>query len=432
MPGRPPRSRRSQARHDPARPDLVLFNGGVLESTAIRDRLISVIESWFTGLTATGNEQRSWSPTVMQGDRRDQAVARGAAYFGMTRRGSGVRIAANLARTYYLELAGTPTRAVCIVPGRAEAGERFTLDSKFSLLLRRPVEFRLLVSSIRLTDEPGQIFDVDLDAMRSLPPLKTVIRAKSGRTDSPPRDGNGSGNTLADESVTVRLVTELTEIGTLRLAVEQVDAGNRWSLHFDIRAATATDQQAQTHAAEFEGVTDDATWNEVEATLTECFVAGRLAPKDVIPRLGEILDLPRDQWPAPLLRRICGWLIQHETCRGVSPAHEARWLNLVGFSLRPGFGVSLDDWRVAEVWRTTRGKLLHAKGNGRAETLVLWRRIAGGLTDGQQQAVAAPHIQALTATHRRMTSGRGAGAVLTVPESVEVWRLVGLRWKDFP
>ena len=33
--------------HDPARPDIVLFNGGVFESPVLKERLLEVITSWF-------------------------------------------------------------------------------------------------------------------------------------------------------------------------------------------------------------------------------------------------------------------------------------------------------------------------------------------------------------------------------------------------
>ena len=45
---------------------------------------------------------RTLRPCVLDNDRLDLAVARGAAYYGMVRRGEGVRIAASLARTYYI------------------------------------------------------------------------------------------------------------------------------------------------------------------------------------------------------------------------------------------------------------------------------------------------------------------------------------------
>ncbi len=81
------------AGQDPARPDIVLFNGGLFESPVLRQRMIDALQQMFGG---------GWEPIVLDNDRLDLAVARGAAYYGMVRRGLGVRIAAGLARTYYI------------------------------------------------------------------------------------------------------------------------------------------------------------------------------------------------------------------------------------------------------------------------------------------------------------------------------------------
>ncbi|RMF99186.1 MAG: Hsp70 family protein, partial [Planctomycetota bacterium] len=83
--------------HDPARPDIVLFNGGMFAAAAVRDRIVSVLARWFG--------EGDWMPLVLENDQLHLAVARGAAYYGMVRRGEGVRIAAGLARTYYLGVA---------------------------------------------------------------------------------------------------------------------------------------------------------------------------------------------------------------------------------------------------------------------------------------------------------------------------------------
>ena len=79
-----------------------------------------------------------------------------------------------------------------------------------------------------------------------------------------------------------------------------------------------------------------------------------------------------------LLRRIWEMLMELEPGRRKSPPHEARWLNLLGYCLRPGYGLAVDDWRVAETWKTVQGKLAHSAATSRTESLILWRRIAGG------------------------------------------------------
>ncbi|GIW95814.1 MAG: hypothetical protein KatS3mg110_3855 [Pirellulaceae bacterium] len=92
--------------------------------------------------------------------------------------------------------------------------------------------------------------------------------------------------------------------------------------------------------------------------------------------------------------------MEHESGRRKSPAHEARWLNLVGFALRPGYGLAVDDWRVSQTWRTVYGRLAF-EGASRNEALILWRRIAGGLTAGQQRALLEGLLPSLRKTYRK-------------------------------
>ena len=168
--------------HDPARPDVVLFNGGVFASGVLRERLLKALRSWFR---TEGDPD--WGPLVLANDRLDLAVARGAAYYGMVRRGQGVRIAAGLARTYYIGVQGTAEdalakspgpsspepapqaergMAVCLVPAGIEPGQDLDLtDRQFDLLVSQPVEFPLYASSTRLTDGAGEL--VGGDALRS-------------------------------------------------------------------------------------------------------------------------------------------------------------------------------------------------------------------------------------------------------------------------
>ena len=58
----------------------------------------------------------------------------------------------------------------------------------------------------------------------------------------------------------------------------------------------------------------------------------------------------------------------------------------------------------------------------------MWRRIAGGLSAGQQQALADPLLAAARAFVKRATTGRGGSSGefnLAAPETAELWRLLG-------
>src|SRR5439155_27249336 len=116
-------------------------------SPRLRKRLIDCLTDWFPASPDTRfPTPDSLKPTVLDNDRLDLAVARGAAYYGMVRRGQGVKIAASLARTYYIGIESAPDSArqeprlpdsrppipdslsaLCLVPGNAEPGQTVIL-----------------------------------------------------------------------------------------------------------------------------------------------------------------------------------------------------------------------------------------------------------------------------------------------------------------
>ncbi len=424
------------AGRDPARPDIVLFNGGLFESPVLKQRMIDAIKNMFGG----------WEPIVLDNVRLDLAVAHGAAYYGMVRRGLGVRIAAGLARTYYVGVGGEemggeevvrgrrlvggeepeasssppatndqpPTTILCIVPAGVEPGHDVNLsERRFDLLVSEPVEFPLYISSTRLTDRPGELIAFDRDQMTPLPPIRTVLRTrKKGES----------------ETVAVNLHARLTEIGTLDLWCSEIDGKRSWRLQFDVRSATQTDIAAHESAAESEGFIDEATWQECRTAIEQVFGPdGNEKPEGLAKRLAASTSMNRNAWPTSLCRRIWEVLADGETGRRKSAVHEARWLNLLGFGLRPGYGLAVDDWRVAETWRIVQGKLVHSSAASRLEAWILWRRIGGGLLAGQQQALAEPLLGPIRGLHRLVVGGTGRGGDFGFQpnETAEIWRLLG-------
>ncbi len=430
----------AQSGHDPAQPDVLLFNGGVFESRLLQERLIDSLSEWFA------TPEKAWRPVVLDNDRLDLAVARGAAYYGMVRRGEGVKIAAGLARTYYLGIDATDasgtSRALCLVPGNAEPGQDITLPNRhFDLLVSEPAEFPLYVSSTRLADRPGELFPIDPEQMTALPPIRTALKTRR-------RSERGT--------VHVELHARLTEIGTLDLWCSEVEgvptkgvgslcgpvsmsmdnlsaaktpdpfAPRTWRLQFDVRSTTRTDVEAHESDAEGEGVVDESAWQACQEVLDGTLgIAASHSPETLIKRLTDAIGMERSEWPTSLLRRIWEALLELEPGRRKSPIHEARWLNLLGYALRPGYGLAVDDWRVAETWRTVYGKLAHSAPTSRTESLILWRRIAGGCSPGQQRAIAEPLLSAVRTLHKKQTTGKGSDPTFSPHEGLEVLRLLG-------
>ncbi len=391
---------------DPARPDVILLNGGFFESRVLSNRLIEAVRLWFS------QSDQPWEPRVLDTQHLDLAVARGAAYYGMVRRGEGVGIIATLARSYYVGVAGSPPRAVCLAPGTAQAGQDFEIsDLEFQLTLAEPVEFPIYVSSTRLVDPPGKIVDVDPNELTPLPPIRTVLH---------------TGRKKERQLANVRLHAHLSEIGMLELSCKDVDTDRVWQMQFDVRSTTQSDLQPHESASESEGFVDEDLITAAASTINAVFgEAATEPPSKLMKQLASTLDLEKHAWPTSVLRRLWEVLMEVESGRRRSAAHESRWLHLVGYSLRPGYGFAVDDWRVAETWRAVNGKL--AFPASQAPALVLWRRIAGGLSRGQQLALAEPLLADMRSLRRRFSGGKSKSTqtLLDPTRAAEIWRLLG-------
>lgn len=377
--------------HD-TRPDVLLFNGGLFESSQLRERLLEVLGKWFPDVEP---------PVVLQNERLDLAVAIGAAYYGVVRQGKGVRISGGLARSYYIGVNHEGLdRALCLAPAGLEEGRAVELAGQpLELLLKRPVEFPLYVSSLRTTDRAGDLIEIDPLQITALSPIHTVLRSK--------QEG---------DSVKVHLHAKLTEIGTLEIWCGEISGTRTWRLEFDVRAATRTDAPLHVVNAEQAGILEDQSFDAARDLIQSTLGPDANGEPDLlVNRLEESFGIKRGDWPPTLLRRLWVELASLESTRRRSPAHEARWLNLMGYCLRPGFGLPADDWRVTQAWRLAEKKVVHDKSElCRAEWWIFWRRIAAGLAPGQQHALAA----SLIAQVRRGLSERAPH------ENAEIWRLL--------
>jgi hypothetical protein len=299
-----------------------------------------------------------------------------------------------------------------LAPGNAIAGQDFEIsDREFQLTLAEPVEFPLYVSSTRLVDRSGAVVDVDLEELTPLPPIRTVLH---------------SGHKRQPQTVRVRLHAHLSEIGTLELSCREVDGNRSWRLQFDLRSTTQTDIAAHQSNAERDGFVDEAQIAACRGWIERVFGPDSdEQPGKLMKGLAAIFGIDRHRWPTSVLRRIWEMLMEFETGRRKSAAHESRWLNLLGYVLRPGYGFAVDDWRVAQTWRAVNGKIVFPASQN--EALVLWRRIAGGMSRGQQLALAELSLPAVRALRRRFGGGKPSATAppLDPAQSTEVWRLLG-------
>jgi hypothetical protein len=206
-------------------PTHVLFNGGVMKASVLRERLVEVLNSW---LKAEGFEQIG-ANEVLDAPDLEHAVARGAAYYGRAKLGRGVRIRSGASRTYYIGIESAmpavpgmeaPLKALCVVPfGMEEGTEAKMPEREFGLVVGEPAEFRFLSSTIRKQDEVGSLLEDWGDELEELSPLEITLKL----------DGQ-EGTVLP-----VSLESRVTEIGTLEVWCVSRGATNRWKLELNIR-----------------------------------------------------------------------------------------------------------------------------------------------------------------------------------------------------
>jgi hypothetical protein len=357
--------------------DAILFNGGVFQPPVLRQRVVDVMRPWFG---------KDWQPLILTSPSLDLAVAWGAAYFAWLRHSGGKRIGGGIPRSYYIGLEGTSANtlnALCVIPRGLQEGEEIRLQPELQLALGQPVLFPLFTSTVRGDDKPGSVLQLPPGSLLRLPPLHTILRGgkRSGVKDVP-----------------VTLAAKCTEIGTLELYCVSKE-GNRWRLEFNVRDVLFEEDEREPDPAAQNAVVDVFPEERVQAAaalIAATFgdVTPPVAPQDLTKQLETALESSRGSWPTGLIRRMWEFLEQHAAGRSKSPPHLARWYNLVGFCLRPGFGDPVDRYRVESLWKLitaaasgTTGAKKPMLPEGGADYWIMWRRVGGGLNTALQQAL---------------------------------------------
>jgi molecular chaperone DnaK (HSP70) len=340
-------------------PDTLLLNGGVFRADALARRLEAVLARW-----------RGQALCVLHNDNPDVAVARGGAAYALGQSGLAPVIGGGSARSYFLLLddearADKPRRAVCILPrGSQENREILLADRSFALRLGRPVRFHLASSiSDAATPQAGELVDLQPGDYVQLPPIATVLR-----------DSSTAG---ARKEIPVQLAASLSEVGTLEVHCVSCEDAQRWLLEFQLRdgAATVDNDDAAMPAglaAAIEKIDRIFGSRAQQVELKEV--------KQLRAQLEHLLG-SRESWHTALLRRLFDALMERAKGRRRSTEHERAWLNLSGYCLRPGFGHTLDEWRIEQLWAMYETGVQHHKDSQVcSEWWTLWRRVAGGLS----------------------------------------------------
>jgi len=363
-----------------AKPDAILFNGGFCIPAIARERIAEAIANWF-------GASDGWRPKILRNEVMSSAVAIGAAYYGRARRGAGLRVKAGSARTYYIGMRSEQgIKAVCVLPSGTNEGTTLPLlDREFSVLANRPVSFHLYSSTVR-HDAHGEIADLDPDDVHRHAPLVTLLRY---------------GKKLQQMELAVRLSVSFTEVGTLELWCESTSSSHRWRLQFELRReASAGDhiglasQTTSTAMAQTSASIPQKSREAALALITRTFSKSpadegdAVDPASLVGELESVTGMKRESWPLAASRLFCDVLLEVADGRRLSPRHEVRWLNLLGYCLRPGFGDPQDSARITQARRVySAGLAFPRELQSQVDWLVLWRRIAGGLSAAHQHEI---------------------------------------------
>jgi molecular chaperone DnaK (HSP70) len=204
-------------------PSAILFNGGIMKAGPIRKRITDLLTAWTPG-DGAGSVREIASANF------DLSVARGAAYYGLARKGQGVRIRYGLNKSYYIGIAASmpavpgipaPTKALCIAPFGMEEGSQVRLEKReFALVVGQPAKFDFLGSS-RHDDRTGDVIEDWEGEIQAITEIETTLDGEAGSV------------------IPVTLEIQVTEVGTLALWCVAKADGRRWKLEFNVREQEA-------------------------------------------------------------------------------------------------------------------------------------------------------------------------------------------------
>lgn len=404
----------------PARPDAILFNGGALTPEVIRGRIVDVIADWFTCASESESIASDWRPRVLVNESLDLAVAMGAAYYGVVRRGGGIRIGGGTARAIYVGVesaaAGGESRPwLCVVPRDAQEGDEIVVEGRdFQLLMGQTVAFPLATSSVRAADKPGDLIADNPETLRPLPPLVGMLRVS---------------RKAKAERVPVRVEAKVTEVGTVELWCHSRVDDRRWRLQIQLRG---NDRRTTSTGAGVAGGEADSVVLEQEVvdraveSVRVAFSSGATSetgPARLVKRLEAELELPKDVWPPSALRAMWEPLRDVSEARARSPQHEIRWLNLTGYCLRPGTGFPGDDARVKALWPQWHLGVRHPREmQSWVEWWVLWRRVSAGLNRAHQEEIHRRLVTFLAPAKGGSPAKKSGRLKPEAHELAEMWR----------
>ncbi|MHA2939045.1 Hsp70 family protein [Vibrio sp. RC27] len=385
----------------------LLLNGGVFNSPLIETRMAEVLEGW-----------KGDPVTLLDNPHPDLSVALGAVSYAKARRGAQLKIGGGVARSYFLQLTENgKDKAICLLAKGTEESQEIRLTSRrFALTLGEPVRFNLLTTTHDTVHpntpiQNGLLTQFNTEQFHPLPPY---ISSLAGDTDS-----ELAANQKQRQEV--YLASQLTPVGTLQVeCVNTEDSDQRWLLEFEVR-----NQSTQSNSSP-----QKTNPKLIQATevIAQLYSANRANKDDkAIKRINKDLESllgAREEWDFETLRTLFDAIVKGKKRRRRSDLHEKHWLRLTGFSLRPGFGDAVDEWRIKQLWEVFSQGIQCKDQQTWSDWWTCWRRVSGGLDQDQQEQLLAAIAKYLhPGAHRNKSNNeayqKGYDAMVRLAASLE-------------
>ena len=376
------------------RVDAILFNGGSLHPELAAPKDLSAGREMAGGLATAGagkcgprprccarrgtiRKIHSSQSGTHRGGRRPRGFSRS------TQRAAARRLLNRLGpRLYVFSLVGHPPSNGSTSRGFRSRYARIALRASRPITPLATTEAKQATSSIGVSEE-----------FHALPPLETIIKV----TDPAPG--------ITADTLPVTLIASANELGLLQVSCVSADHRIRqsWPLEFNLRPHEQDSQNALQSGAVSSASAQPSrmsprrhskppgarirSWFTRSPKQREALTAARL-----LRNLEQILGMPKSEWNAALVRALWPALESCMARRKESADHEEAWLILAGFLLRPGFGAAADNFRIDSLWRLREQGLKFPGKRSKAQEYLLWRRVAGGLSEQRQEQILAPEL----------------------------------------
>lgn len=336
--------------------DYILFAGGTMKPQSIQEQILRLIESW-----------QKTTPELLDQDELDLAVSKGAAaYLNTAHKGKG-QILARFPKTLYVAVdAHEGEKALRILP-KGTPFEQTYMVNELSLktTLNQDLAFRVY-ESVNPHTAKSELVDIGDE----LSPIAHIV----ARLDSPEKE---------EQQMAVTLACCVSSTGLIQFNCISQESDESWPLHFDITG----DKILSTNKVEsWKSITS----KDIEPIIKSLFGKGKpkveVKAKQLAKSLEGSIGESRKDWDLNQLRQLWKLLEEGITRRSRSQDHEASWLYLAGYCLRPGFGHPQDKDFMNSLWKLYQLGIAHPKESSILEQWwILWRRVAGGLNKEQQE-----------------------------------------------